>query len=554
MNSEILVLLPVLLPLLAASISIVLWRSRLAQRVIGVAGTAALLAASIVLLVTTQDQGILTMEMSGFVAPFGIVLVSDLLSAIMVVMTGIMGFTVVIYSLATAGEGYERFGYYPLMHLLHAGVAGAFLTGDIFNLYVWFEVMLVASFALLVLGGKRAQMEGAVKYVTINLVSSMILLTAIGLTYGLVGSLNMAHIAEIFQYEMQHGGESPMVLVIAMMFMVAFGIKAGSFPLFFWLPASYHTPPVAVSALFAGLLTKVGAYALFRFFTLIFSPELAPAMDIEFMYGVLMWAGAITMITGVLGAAAQFEFRRILSIHIISQIGYMLMALGLLGFTETNPEIPAEVGQLAVAGGIFYIIHNIIVKTNLFLVSGVVYRLLGTYQLKQLGGIYRQKPFLALLFFIPALSLAGLPPLSGFFAKLSVIRAGLESYQFLVVTIAIVTGALTLYSMVKIWMYAFWSPAPEDNEHTHKLSEKLDADMWVMYTPIILLVICTLVLGIYSEPFFDLTMQAAEQMLNPAEYIEAVDLHDSIEHSLEGTPEHSPESQEVLDQTFDGGD
>ena len=529
---DVLVLLPVLLPMLAAAVSVMAWRSPLAQRVIGVVGTTALLAASIWLLWVTWDQGIQTMDFSGFAPPFGIVLVSDLLSAMMVVMTGIMGFTVVIYSLATAGEDYERFGYYPLMHLLHAGVAGAFLTGDIFNLYVWFEVMLVASFALLVLGGRRAQMEGAVKYVTINLVSSMILLTAIGLTYGLVGSLNMAHIAEVFHYEMTYGDQSPMIMVLAMMYMIAFGIKAGSFPMFFWLPASYHTPPVAVSALFAGLLTKVGAYALFRFFTLIFSPDLE-GFNAQFVHGTLMWAGAITMITGVLGAAAQFEFRRILSIHIISQIGYMLMAIGLLGFTQTNPDIPAEVGQLAVAGGIFYIIHNIIVKTNLFLVSGVVYRLLGSYKLKKLGGIYRKKPFLALLFFIPALSLAGLPPLSGFFAKFAVIRAGLEAYQWAVVVFALVTGLLTLYSMVKIWMYAFWRPTPEDNPKAHRLTEPDDADTWVMYTPIILLLICTVVMGVYCEPFFEVMMAAAAQMLDPSVYIEAVGLETEITHVIE---------------------
>ena len=521
MTLDLLVLIPVLLPMLAASISVVAWRSPLAQRVIGVGATGGLLAASIWLLVATWREGIITMEMSGFPAPFGIVLVSDLLSAMMVLMVGIMGFTVVLYSLATAGEDYERFGYYPLMHLLHAGVAGAFLTGDIFNLYVWFEVMLVASFALLILGGKRPQMEGAVKYVTINLVSSMILLTAIGLTYGLTGTLNMAHIAATFQEV-----DSPMVTVVAMMYMVAFGIKAGSFPLFFWLPASYHTPPVAVSALFAGLLTKVGAYALFRVFTLIFT------QDVGFTHNILLWAGAITMLTGVLGAAAQFEFRRILSIHIISQIGYMLMALGLLA----SPDIPDEVAQLAIAGGIFYIIHNIIVKTNLFLVSGVVYRLLGSYQLKELGGIYRAKPFLAFLFFVPALSLAGLPPLSGFFAKFAVIRAGLEAYQGVVVAFALVTGALTLYSMVKIWMYAFWTPLDDDHPRKHRLSEPNDSQMWVMYTPIILLLICTVVLGVYSEPFFELTLASAAELLDPSQYIEAVGIADEISHPIEELP------------------
>ena len=189
------------------------------------------------------------------------------------------------------------------MHLLLAGVAGSFLTGDIFNLYVWFEVMLIASFALLILGGERAQMEGAVKYVTLNLLSSAIFLSAIGLLYGITGTLNMADIA----VKLGAAENTGMVDVIAVMFMVAFGIKAAAFPLFFWLPASYHTGPVAVSALFAGLLTKVGVYALFRVFTLIFN------QNVDFTHELLLWMAALTMLTGVLGAAAQFEFRRILS-------------------------------------------------------------------------------------------------------------------------------------------------------------------------------------------------------------------------------------------------
>ncbi len=242
-----------------------------------------------------------------------------MLSAVMIVLTALIGLAIAIYSLASTGPDHEKFGYYPLMHLLLAGVAGAFLTGDIFNLYVWFEVMLVASFALLILGGEKAQMEGAIKYVTLNLLASVIFLTAIGLLYGMVGTLNMADIALRLR-EAEHQG---MVEVLAVMFMLAFGIKAAAFPLFFWLPASYHTPPVAVSALFAGLLTKVGVYSLFRVFTLMFDETLDYTQDL------LLWGAAFTMVTGVLGAAAQYEFRRILSFHIVSQIGYMILGLAL---------------------------------------------------------------------------------------------------------------------------------------------------------------------------------------------------------------------------------
>jgi len=316
-------------------------------------------------------------------------------------------------------------------------VAGSFVTGDIFNLYVWFEVMLIASFALLTLG-ERAQMEGAIKYVTLNLFSSAIFLSAVGILYGLVGTLNMADIAQkLGQVE-----DTGMVNVVAVMFMVAFGIKASAFPLFF-LPASYHTPLVGVSALFAGLLTKVGVYALFRMFTLVFDH------DVGYTHTILLWVAGLTMLSGVLGAAAQFEFRRILSFHIISQIGYMILGLAL--YTP-----------LAIIGGVFYIMHHIIVKTTLFLVSGVTYRLTGTHELSELGGFFQDRPVLSVLFLIPAFSLAGMPPLSGFFAKLIVIRAGIEAEAWVVTGVALLVGLLTLYSMVKIWAEVFWKARPEE--------------------------------------------------------------------------------------------
>ncbi|KZY24970.1 NADH/ubiquinone/plastoquinone, partial [Alcanivorax sp. HI0035] len=406
----------------------------------------------------------------------------------------VTGAATAFYSLGTISIAHRKAGYFPLMHLLLAGVNGAFLTGDIFNLYVWFEVMLVASFSLLILGGERAQMEGAVKYVTLNLVSSALFLSAIGLLYGLVGTLNMADIA-VKLGEVDTG----MTTVIAMLFMVAFGIKAAAFPFFFWLPASYHTPQVAVSALFAGLLTKVGVYALFRVFTLIFG------MDDPLIHQVLLWGAGLTMVTGVLGAAAQFEFRRILSFHIVSQIGYMMMGLAL-----------ASVSVLALAGGIFYIIHHIIVKANLFFVSGLVYRLRGSYELKQLGGLYRDKPWLALLFLIPALSLAGMPPLSGFFGKFIVIRGGVEAGAWALVAAALVVGLLTLYSMTKIWAEVFWKAAPEPAAAPASGSNTL------LYATVAGLALITVAIGVAAQPVLVLAMATAEQLLDPTRYITAV--------------------------------
>ncbi|GGY00307.1 cation:proton antiporter [Litchfieldella qijiaojingensis] len=493
------VALPILIPLLSGVVSLLFWRQRLVQRFVAVAGTGSLLVSGLWLLSSVSEHGILVMQMGNWQAPFGISLVADLLGAIMVVMTGIIGFAVALYSLATTGRGHEAFGYFPLMHLLLAGVAGAFLTGDIFNLYVWFEVMLVASFALLILGGEKAQMEGAIKYVTLNLLSSVIFLSAVGLLYGLVGTLNMADIAQRLGQVEGNG----MVDVLAVMFMVAFGIKAAAFPLFFWLPASYHTPPVAVSALFAGLLTKVGVYALFRVFTLIFN------QNPDYTHEILLWGAGVTMLSGVLGATAQFEFRRILSFHIVSQIGYMILGLAL--FTP-----------LAIIGGVFYIVHHIIVKTNLFLVSGFVNRLCGSYELKRLGGLYRSHPWLAVLFLIPALSLAGVPPLSGFFAKFIVIRAGIETEAYGVTFIALLVGLLTLYSMIKIWAEVFWKAPPETRKDEPEVAPIGQRELWQMYLPIVGLALCTLFIGLYGQPIYALAEASAEQLLDPTRYIEAV--------------------------------
>ncbi|REC95684.1 Na+/H+ antiporter subunit D [Kushneria indalinina] len=493
------VALPILIPLTAGALSMAFWRSRMMQRLIGVAGTAALLATSLWLFASVQEQGHVIMNAGGWAAPFGITLVADHLSAIMVLLTGIIGFAVAVYSLPTIGRGHETFGYYPLLHLLLAGVAGAFLTGDIFNLYVWFEVMLLASFALLILGGERAQMEGAIKYVTLNLLSSVIFLSAIGLLYGLVGTLNMADIAR----RVALVEDNTLIDIVAVMFMISFGIKAAAFPLFFWLPAAYHTPPVAVSALFAGLLTKVGVYALFRVFTLIFN------QSVDFTHEILLWGAALTMLTGVLGAAAQFEFRRILSFHIVSQIGYMLMGLAL--FTP-----------LALVGGVFYILHHIIVKTNLFLISGIVYRLKGTHDLKKLGGVYKAWPLLGVLFLIPALSLAGVPPLSGFFAKFVLIRASIEAGEITITVIALLVGLLTLYSMTKIWAEVFWKKAPDEDSAAKRVAPVSQRHLWLMILPIVGLAACTVFIGLNGQLLYDVAEASAAQLLDPQGYIDAV--------------------------------
>ncbi len=480
-----LLVLPILIPLLTAVAALLAWKRRSFQRALSVLSTTGLLGAALWLLVVVWQNGTQTLQVGNWPAPFGITLVADLLSAIMVVLAGLIGLAVAVYSLGSMDPDREQFGYYPLLQVLLMGVCGAFLTGDLFNLYVWFEVMLIASFVLMTLGGERAQLEGAIKYVTLNLMASALFLAGVGILYGVTGALNMADLARRLEQVRQPG----LVTALALLFLIAFGIKAAMFPLFFWLPASYHTPPVAVSALFSGLLTKVGVYALIRVFTLLF------VQDVEFTHTLILVLAGLTMVTGVLGAVAQTEFRRLLSFHIISQIGYLLMGLGL--FTP-----------VALAGTIFFMVHVILAKSALFLVSGIVYRLQGSYDLKKLGGLYRSQPVLAVLFLFPALSLAGLPPLSGFFAKLSLIWAGLEAGQYGIVAVALGVGLLTLFSMMKIWDQAFWKPAMEDDS-----TKSSQSSSWALWLPTVALAGLTVLLGFAAGPLFALSRQAAEQLL-----------------------------------------
>lgn len=494
------VVAPVALPLAASALAFALVGRRTVQRLLATASALALVPLSLLLLQRVSQLGIQTAQLGDWPAPFGIAFVADHLSAIMVVITSIMAAATAVYALADIDRARESLQYHPLFLVLVAGVNGAFLTGDLFNLYVWFEVLLISSFALLTLGNLRDQLEGGLKYVAVNLVSSLLFLASIGIVYGLTGTLNFADLAVALQ-------DAPpgLVTVVSMLFLVAFGIKAAIFPLFFWLPASYHTPPIAISAFFAGMLTKVGVYALIRVFTLLFTQDLA------WTHGVLAWLAAFTMVIGVLGAAAQNEVHKILSFHIVSQIGYILMGLAI--FTP-----------LALAGAVFYLAHNIFAKANLFFVAGMMRRAGGSFDLKRLGGLYKTHLWLAVLFLIPAFGLAGFPPLSGFWAKALVVLSGIEADRVWLVATALVVGLLTLYSMTKIWQGAFWTPPPSD----HPAGERAD---WRLVVPTVALAGLTVVLGLASEPFVALAYATATELMDPSLYIDAV-LHGVSSHEV----------------------
>ena len=498
-----LVLLPVLLPLVGAALGFIAWNAPRVQRAVAVVTSVGLLAAGFLLLVEVERGGVLTLQVGGWPAPFGITFVADLFSAILVVLAGVLGVAVSLFSLATIDESRQRHGYFPLLMVLLAGVAGTFLTGDLFNLYVWFEVLLIASFVLLALGGQRAQLEGALKYVALNLVASAILLVTIGVLYGLAGTVNLADLSVRLGRVVPDG----LVMGTAVLLLVAFGIKAAIVPLFFWLPASYHTPPAPVAAIFAGLLTKVGFYALVRVFTLLF-PE-----DAVSLQPLILGLAALTMVVGVLGAIAQHEVRRLLAFLIVADIGYLVMGLGFF-----------SVDSLAAVT--YFVVHVAIVKAALFLVAGVIERVSGTLELARTGGLWVLRPGITLLFGVAALSLAGVPPFSGFLAKLALVQAGLAAEQLIMVGVSLTVSVLILYALLKVWNAAFWKPAPErpldapgGGAPATPAAVRLGAGLVL---PIAGLVAGSLGLSVAAGPAFALARRAAEGLMDPAAYVAAV--------------------------------
>ena len=444
-----LVPLPVVVPLLGAALTLVMARRPRAQRTVSLTVLTATLAGSALLLAQTVRQGPLVVEVGGWAAPVGIVLVADRLAALLLVVSSAVILCVLVYSIgqgmADGNEATPLSIYHPTYLVLTAGVTNAFLSGDLFNLYVGFEVLLVASYVLLTLGSTGNRIRAGTAYVVVSLLSSIIFLTALGLVYAATGTLNMAQLAARLDDLPDN-----LRLVLHVMLLLAFGIKAAVFPLSAWLPDSYPTAPAPVTAVFAGLLTKVGVYAIIRTETLLF-PDGRGA-------DVLMVVALLTLIVGILGAVAQSDIKRLLSFTLISHIGYMLFGIGL-----------ATVAGLA--GAIFYVVHHITIQTTLFLAAGLVERRGGSTSLERLGGLARVAPLLGVLFFVPALNLAGIPPFSGFLGKLGLLQAGVDvatPLAYVLVAGGTVTSLLTLYAVARVWSLAFWRaphpdlPAPGD--------------------------------------------------------------------------------------------
>jgi len=484
--ASLLVASPLLVPLGTGLVALLAAEHPRLQRALSLGGAFLLLACALALLVQVEQHGTARVAFGDWPAPFGIEFAADRLGAGMAVITALMGTATLVFQWSDADPAPASPTLLPLVHMLLAGVGAAFVTADLFNLYVWFEVMLIAALGLLAHGAAARQLDATLKYFVLNVLGTMLLLMSIAYLYGVTGHLNFTAL------EAAGDAVDPMRLMpFVVALALAFLIKAGAFPVYAWLPASYHTLPAPLAALFAALLTKVGVYAVLRLLGDIFaaSPPL--------LYEALGWVAVATMLFGVLGAAWHWDVRRILAFHIISQIGYMLLGIALAS-RDGN------------AGAIFYIIHHIIVKANLFLIAAIVFRLVGSYDLRRAGGLYKPRPWLGVLFLVPALSLVGMPPMSGFWAKLIVLREALLQGQWVWAAAALLVGFLTLYSMMKIWFEAFWKRHPDPGWRP-----PADTRLGPAYVATIALALLTVAIGLWPEPLVQFALKAAES-LEPA--------------------------------------
>jgi multicomponent Na+:H+ antiporter subunit D len=498
--------LPVAVPLAASALAILGRRRLWAQRILGFGGSSVLLVVGVWLGWEAADGSVVAAQIGGFPPGIAIALVGDLFAALMLTVAGLM---VLVTSAFAAARGEDRQPFFhPLVLVLSAGMAGAFLTADLFNLFVFFEVMLMASYALLTMGGTRERVRAGAVYVTTNLLASTLLVAGVALMYGTAGTVNIAEL-----------GAAPVgggVAVAGGLLLVALSVKASLVPVHGWLPRAYPAASPAVAALFSGLLTKVGVYALYRLYSVVYQgdPSFRP---------LLLGIAAATMVLGVLGAVGREGMRAVLSFHIVSQVGYMIMGLGLFG-------------PLGLAGGIFYVLHHIVVKTSLFLSAGAVETLEGTGTFDRLGGMARRHPVLAAGFLVSALSLAGLPPLSGFFAKLLLVREALDVGDYWVAGAAVGVSFLTLLSMVKIWNGVFWGsptrPEPEAGSPQGPRavargargpgSPPRRAALAGIVAPSAFLAAASVVVGVGAQALFELSQRAAEGLVNPEHYVQAV--------------------------------
>lgn len=496
------VLMPMLIPLVFAALSLMLRKQTRMQFHLSAAAALIAMAGSAVLYLDITQNGTQNLTMSGWLAPYGIAFTADKLSAVFAFVASTVTLLIIIYSPTDVDKAAIKSGYYTLILMLLVGVNGSFLTGDIFNLYVWFEVMLISSFGLLILGGEKIQLDGAVKYAFLNLLGTTFFLIATGLLYGITGTLNFA---DLFA-KVQMSEASGSLAILSIMFLFAFGLKSAAFPMYFWLPAAYHTPRVSVSAIFAGLLTKVGIYALMRIFTIVFPEGNGAAFE---LFAIL---GGLTVIVGGLGAIAQTELRKMLAYLLMSGVGMLMIGIGI----HT---------QLSLMATVQYAVHSMLVMTGLYLLSGVIGRMAGSFEIAKIGGIVKQNHFVAIAYFGLALAVAGLPPFSGLWPKFMMVTAAYAAGHYWLIAAILIGSFLTIAGVGRASIQMIWRGGDvdtEDGQYEARGKRLSDKELKIMMLPIAVIFILSLLLGTLPQTMVVVSGEAAVDLLNTQTYVQAV--------------------------------
>lgn len=486
------ILYPIIIPFLFAAILILFPKRVHLQRLITTIALLLTAAASVFVCVRIKGEGVLSVTLGDWNAPFGISMVADMFSALLVLTTSVVGLFVVLYSFQAIGLSREKYYYYPGVLFLITGINGSFTTGDLFNLFVFFEVLLMASYLLIVIGGEKIQLRESIKYILVNIISSTFFVVGVAYLYSVTGTLNMADLAVKIP-QVEHSG---IMTTIAILFLVIFGLKGAIFPLYFWLPGSYAAPPMPIIALFGALLTKVGVYAIMRSYTLFFT------MDIGFTHEILAFLSIATILVGCIGALAYFDVKKIMIYNIVIAVGVILFGV-------------SQLNEPGLQGAIYYIVHDMLIKAALFFLVGLLIMLFGTSDLRKMGGLMKTKPVLGWFYLIAAFGLAGIPPLSGFAGKLLIVRSGFEGEHIWGSIIILVTSLLVLLSVMRIFIYAFWGEPVKTQEVSSSKYKQL-------FAPAAVLVCISILYGVGTEWLYPYMDEASNVLQNPSIYIDAV--------------------------------